>query len=96
MAWRSVNVTAFIKEYPITKGMITYAALWPTSNLCQQSIQGREKFNFAETARFAVFGTFAVAPTLYAWVKLIGHIIPGNTLKTAIKKVPLSKVLLTV
>lgn len=88
MGWRiAAKVSAFTRQFPVTKGMVTYAVLWPTSNICQQTIQGREKFNFAETGRFAVFGTFVVAPSLYAWVKLIGRIVPGNTLKIAVKKV---------
>lgn len=72
-------------QHPLIKGMVIYSAVWPSSNICQQAIQGREKYNFAEVARFGVFGTFIVAPSLYAWVKLIGRLVPGNTLKIAVK-----------
>ena len=81
------EIAALTKEYPIIKGMMTYSILWPSSNICQQLIQGREKINFAEAARFSVFGTFFVAPSLFVWVKTAGRIFPGQSVKVAIKKV---------
>jgi protein Mpv17 len=82
------EILAFTKTYPIVRGMVTYAVLWPSSNICQQLIQGREKIDFAEAARFSMFGTFFTAPTLFVWVKLSSRLFPGQpTLKLAIKKV---------
>ncbi|CAL8135399.1 unnamed protein product [Orchesella dallaii] len=88
-----IRIRSFIKDYPVVKGMVTYAVLWPISNICQQTIQGREQYNFVEAARFSIFGSFVVAPSLYAWVRIAGRLIPGNTLKIAMKKALLEQVL---
>ncbi len=82
------RIQAFFRKYPLGRGMITYSLLWPTSNLCQQAIQGREEFDFAQAARFSIFGTFVIAPSVYGWVKVAGFLLPGSTLKMAITKVP--------
>jgi len=71
----------------VLRGMLTYVVLWPSSNLCQQAIQRRESFNYAETFRFSLFGTFFVAPSIYLWVRTIGVLIPGQSLQVALKKV---------
>lgn len=81
------RINAFFRKYPIVKGMATYTVLWPTSNICQQTIQGREKYDFAQATRFCVFGTFVIAPSLYVWVKIAGRLVPGNTFRVAVKKV---------
>lgn len=83
------RIQAFFRKYPLGRGMLTYSLLWPTSNLCQQAIQGREEFDFAQAARFSIFGTFVIAPSLYGWVKVAGFVLPGSTLKMAVTKVPL-------
>jgi len=32
------------KKFPITKGMMAYAVLWPSSDLCRQlAVQGNQK-----------------------------------------------------
>lgn len=87
MASVIIRVRAFLKEYPLAKGMLTYFVLWPTSNLCQQAIQRRKQYDFREAARFTIFGTFVVAPSLYLWVKVAGKLVPGTSIKTAITKV---------
>lgn len=82
------EIAAFTRSYPIVKGMMTYSVLWPSSNICQQLIQGREQINFKEVARFSIFGTFFVAPSLFVWVKTAGKLFPGGqNIRVAIKKV---------
>jgi hypothetical protein len=68
--------------------MLTYAILWPSSNLVQQCLHPRpEGIDWKEMARFSFFGCIYTAPTIYAWVRIIGIIMPGNTLKIAVSKV---------
>jgi len=67
----------FTLKYPILRGMLSYSIIWPLSNIVQQHIQKREKFDFMETARFGLFGGLYVGPTVFAWVKLIGWAMPG-------------------
>lgn len=81
------RISTFSKKHPVLRGMMTYAVLWPSSNICQQFIQGREETNISESARFCVFGTLYVAPTLYLWVKISSYMFPGQSLKIAVKKV---------
>jgi len=89
------RLRAFIKEYPIAKGMITYAVLWPTSNICQQAIRGRspKEYDLQEAARFSVFGCTVVAPSIYMWVKVAGVILPGNTIRVAVTKALVEQVM---
>ena len=46
------------------------AVIWPTSSVVQQLIN-KDKLDLKKSLRFFVFGTFFVAPSLYAWVKVI-------------------------
>ncbi|XP_045582166.1 PXMP2/4 family protein 4 isoform X2 [Procambarus clarkii] len=81
------------EHYPIVRGMATYSVLWPTSNLVQQSLdKTRDKYDLMESVRYLVFGTFATAPTVYAWVRLASIIVKGNTLKHAIYKAGLEQI----
>ena len=75
-------------EYPILRGMATYSVLWPTSNSVQQSMDTRrEQIDIKEVLRYFTLGTFAVAPTVYAWVKIVGILVKGNTYKHILTKV---------
>ncbi|XP_076065974.1 mpv17-like protein isoform X2 [Oratosquilla oratoria] len=83
-----------VKRYPVTRGMLTYGVLWPTSNLVQQEFdKTREGFDYKETLRFCALGTFAVAPTVYCWIKIAGRLVKGTTLKHAIFKAYLEQIL---
>ncbi|XP_055522529.1 mpv17-like protein [Wyeomyia smithii] len=81
-------VRGFLKKYPLIKGMATYAIIWPTGSLIQQTIEGKDwrTFNYKQSFNFALFGTFFVAPTLYGWVKISSQMWPTMNLKTGIIK----------
>lgn len=76
------------KNHPIVKGMVTYAVIWPTGSLIQQTLEGKDlrTFNYKQCLNFAIFGTFFVAPTLYGWVKISSQMWPNMNLKTGIIK----------
>ena len=42
--------------------------------------------DFQRLARFSLFGSFWVAPTVFAWVKLSSRLIPGSSLRIAATK----------
>jgi len=75
-----------ISKHPVLRGMMAYSILWPSSNICQQLIHGREELNFKEAARFCIFGTLYVAPSLYVWVRISSRLFPGQSVKIAITK----------
>ncbi|KDR12034.1 mpv17-like protein [Zootermopsis nevadensis] len=76
----------YFNKYPLLRGVATYAVIWPVSNLCQQAISGKEKFDFLQALRYSLFGAFYVAPTLHGWLKLSGLMWPQMNLKTALTK----------
>jgi protein Mpv17 len=77
----------YFNSYPLLRGVATYAIIWPVSNLCQQAITGKEEFDFVEALRYSLFGAFYVAPSLHGWLKLSGTMWPQMNVKTALKKV---------
>jgi len=80
------------KKFPITKGMMAYAVLWPSSDLCRQlAVQGNQKdekfqIDVPRLVRFSLFGSLWVAPSLYLWVRVSGKIITGSSLGAAALK----------
>ncbi|XP_011688171.1 PREDICTED: mpv17-like protein isoform X2 [Wasmannia auropunctata] len=74
------------QKYPIVRGMASYSIIWPTANLLQQKIRGKEELNYAEAARFGLFGSLYVAPTLFCWLKCASYFWPRMDLKSAITK----------
>lgn len=82
-----VKVVAFSKKYPLSRGMLSYALIWPVSSLCQQTIAGKKEYDFKQALRFSLFGAFFVAPTLHTWIRVATNMFPGTTLKSAVTKV---------
>ncbi|XP_069672625.1 mpv17-like protein [Periplaneta americana] len=80
------RVLVFFNKYPMSRGVATYAVIWPVSNLCQQAITGKENFDFRQALRYCAFGALYVAPTLHYWVKFSGLMWPQMTLKIALTK----------
>lgn len=58
------KVSTFFRAHPMLKGMAMYSVIWPTSSVVQQVIN-KEDLDWKKSARFFMFGTFFVAPTLY-------------------------------
>lgn len=81
------RIVKFSVAYPVTRGMASYAVIWPTGCLIQQLAFGDERFDFTRAARFGLFGAFYVAPTLNAWLTVARLLYPKNDLRSAIIKV---------
>lgn len=99
-----------LTKYPITRGMLVYAILWPSSDLCRQLAAAglqhdkysalvliilfaiyhfydyRFSADIQRLARFSLFGSLWVAPTVYAWVRLSSRLVAGTTLRSAVTK----------
>lgn len=86
-AWS--KCVSFTRRYPIVRGMLSYAAIWPTSCIIQQTIAGKtwENYDWVQALRFSLYGGLFTAPTLYGWVRISTHLWPQTTLRTAITKV---------
>ncbi|TMW40862.1 hypothetical protein DOY81_014059 [Sarcophaga bullata] len=81
--WRS-----FITAHPLIRGSITYAILWPTSSIIQQTLEGKNfrTYDYKRVLRFCLYGSLYVAPTLYGWVRLSSAMWPQMTLKVGLIK----------
>lgn len=81
--------SAFTHKHPVVRGMLSYAIIWPTSCIIQQTIADKtwKNYDWMQALRFSLYGGLFTAPTLYAWVRLSTKIWPHVTLKTAITKV---------
>lgn len=80
------------QKYPIVRGMISYACIWPMGSIIQQKIAGQDQIDYKRCIRFALFGSCFVAPTLYSWIRISSKIWPTQNFKTAVKKVSRSTV----
>lgn len=81
------KVKNFTTKYPVTRGMASYAVIWPVGSIIQQTITGVEEYDYARAARFCVFGSCYVAPTLHLWLKIAVRMFPQKTLLSAAAKV---------
>uniref|UniRef100_A0A1B0A0A3 Mpv17-like protein n=1 Tax=Glossina pallidipes TaxID=7398 RepID=A0A1B0A0A3_GLOPL len=84
----------FTTTHPLLRGSITYAVLWPTGSLIQQSLDGKnfKNYDYWRMLRFSVFGSLYVAPTLYGWVKLSTAMWPQMTLRVGLKKAAVEQI----
>ncbi|KFB48821.1 hypothetical protein ZHAS_00016909 [Anopheles sinensis] len=75
-------------RHPLVRGMVTYAFLWPTANLVQQTLEGKSfgTFDYRQCARYALYGSMYVAPTMYGWVRITTIMWPQMNLRTALLK----------
>ncbi|XP_032675733.1 mpv17-like protein [Odontomachus brunneus] len=81
-----VKFREITQKYPIVRGMVSYAAIWPAGCLLQQKITGKKEFDYGEAVRFSLYGSLYVAPTLYCWIRFASYLWPKNDLKSAITK----------
>ncbi|KAG8212696.1 hypothetical protein J437_LFUL019592, partial [Ladona fulva] len=72
----------------MVRGMLSYAVIWPFGNCIQQCItqgvRSWEELDVARVARFSLYGSCFVAPTLYTWVKLSSAMWPASTFSAAV------------
>ncbi|CAH0604693.1 unnamed protein product [Chrysodeixis includens] len=83
--------TAYSKiftKYPLLRGMATYSVLWPTSSLVQQTFEKNKfgDYDLWRCARYGLFGSCYVAPSLYSWLTIANIIWPGTSIRSGIIK----------
>lgn len=85
------RVAAFTQKYPLSRGMASYACIWPLGSLVQQKIQGKETIDYWRALRFSLYGCCFVAPTLYTWMTVAGYLFPKPGFRSGICKVSNSR-----
>ncbi|XP_014240427.1 PXMP2/4 family protein 4-like [Cimex lectularius] len=91
--WR--KIVNFSKRYPISRGMASYAVIWPIGSLVQQHIEGRKEYDLWRVGRFCLYGSCYVAPTLNIWMKIARFMWPQNTFSAALSKALIEQVTYT-
>uniref|UniRef100_A0A034VMM7 PXMP2/4 family protein 4 n=1 Tax=Bactrocera dorsalis TaxID=27457 RepID=A0A034VMM7_BACDO len=83
-----------LQRYPVTRGMVSYSLIWPTSSLIQQTFEGRRwpDYDWWRALRFSLYGGFFVAPTLYSWIKVSSAMWPRTSLRTAVFKTAVEQI----
>lgn len=84
------RLSVLIKKYPIVRGMVSYALIWPSSSIIQQTfIQEKtwDTFDWSQVAKYSLYGGLFTAPTLYGWIRISSFLWPQATFKAAVTKV---------
>ncbi|CAH2059346.1 unnamed protein product, partial [Iphiclides podalirius] len=82
-------------KFPLLRGMVSYALIWPTCSVVQEYLEHGTTLadaDWARAARYGVFGTFFMAPLFYNWMKYSGRFFKGRTLKTAVFRAAIEQV----
>ncbi|KOB70073.1 PXMP2/4 family protein 4 [Operophtera brumata] len=64
------------RKYPLIRGMASYAVIWPLSNDC----------DWWRCARYGLYGSCYVAPTLYTWLTIANNVWPGKSIRLGLIK----------
>ncbi|XP_050667128.1 mpv17-like protein [Leptidea sinapis] len=87
-----VSLSKFSKtlKHPLFRGMASYGIIWPISSFIQQTFEGKNfkdnTYDWWRCARFGLYGSCYVAPTLYSWLTVANVMWPGNSIKSALIK----------
>lgn len=81
------QLVLFSKKYPVSRGMVSYAIIWPLGSIIQQTIISEDDIDYAKVGRFCLYGSCYVAPTIHCWIKIANTLWPLNNLKSALTKV---------
>ncbi|CAK1541038.1 unnamed protein product [Leptosia nina] len=82
-------------QFPLIRGMVSYAIIWPTCSITQDYIANGTPIQNADwnrAARFGFFGTFFMAPVFYGWLKFSSRFFKRKNLYTAIKRALIEQV----
>ncbi|CAK1552039.1 unnamed protein product [Leptosia nina] len=86
----SLSKIAKTLKHPLLRGMASYGVIWPVSSFIQQTFEGRNfednSYDWLRCARFGLYGSCYVAPTLYTWLTIASTVWPATTLKSALIK----------
>ncbi|XP_075986375.1 mpv17-like protein 2 [Anticarsia gemmatalis] len=89
------KVLGLPEQYPILRGMISYAIIWPMCSITQEYLEhgtSIENANWARAARFSFFGTFFMSPVFYGWMKYTSRFFKNKNLMTAITRAAIEQV----
>ncbi|KAL3269203.1 hypothetical protein HHI36_008285 [Cryptolaemus montrouzieri] len=83
------KVVQFSKKYPISRGILAYTLVFPTSCLIQQTLAGNkwETLDWKRVFQFWLYGTFFLAPVGYGYVRVMSKWFPHSDIKTTIKRI---------
>ncbi|CAH2096966.1 unnamed protein product [Euphydryas editha] len=82
-------------KFPLIRGMISYAVIWPTCSIVQEYIENGTTIDNADwprACRFGIFGTFFMAPVFYSWMKYTGKFFKRKNLRTAVTRAVIEQV----
>ncbi|CAH0401644.1 unnamed protein product [Chilo suppressalis] len=82
-------------HFPLVRGMVSYAIIWPTCSIVQEYLEKGttlENANWGRAARFGVFGTFFMAPVFYGWLKYSSRFFTRKDLITAMTRAVVEQV----
>ncbi|OWR45031.1 mpv17-like protein 2 [Danaus plexippus] len=91
MSVLSKNIKLVFNKYPLLRGMASYGVIWPISSFIQQTFEGKSfdsnnKYDWMRCARYGLYGSCYVAPTIYSWFTIANIMWPGSAFKIAIIK----------
>lgn len=76
-------------QFPLLRGMISYAIIWPMSCIAQEYIEHGtppHKADWVRAARFSFFGAFLMAPVVTTWMKFTNRYFIKKSIWTAISR----------
>ncbi|XP_013138032.1 PREDICTED: mpv17-like protein [Papilio polytes] len=82
-------------QFPLLRGMVSYAIIWPTCSIVQEYLEHGTSIENADknrAARYGIFGTFFMAPVFYNWMKYTSRFFKGKTLITAITRAVIEQI----
>ncbi|XP_032523493.2 mpv17-like protein 2 [Danaus plexippus] len=82
-------IKCFHVQFPLIRGMLSYAVIWPTCSVVQEYIENGtsiENADWERAGRFGIFGTFFMAPVFYAWMKYTSRFFRRKNLRTAVTR----------
>ncbi|KAJ0170801.1 hypothetical protein K1T71_013573 [Dendrolimus kikuchii] len=82
-------------QFPLIRGMVSYAIIWPTCSITQEYIEHGttiENADWYRAARFGIFGTFFMAPVFYGWMKYTSRFFKRKNLSTAITRAAIEQI----
>ncbi|XP_072944065.1 PXMP2/4 family protein 4-like [Epargyreus clarus] len=85
------KVLKAFKKYPLLRGMASYSVIWPLSSFIQQTFEAKDleaenRYDWWKCARYGLWGSCYVAPTLYTWLTVASIMWPGNSIRAGLIK----------
>ncbi|KAF9798170.1 hypothetical protein SFRURICE_019680 [Spodoptera frugiperda] len=83
------------EQYPMIRGMVSYAIIWPTCSITQEYLERGttiDQADWARAARFGFFGAFCMSPVFYCWMKYTSRFFRKNSIVSAIKRAAIEQI----